>query len=119
MAEATNLPRLEAPIGMDKTDDELVQFAETAMETIRDHLEQNRDEAKSFTDVQESLDETLANHNTRSLDIRARQLENPKVTLWLKDCPIWANDAWTDTIYPKGLNAFNGKVTVTFDVRPF
>ena len=117
--EEITIPRIEAPIGIDREDEELVQFAQKSLNEIRDHLEQNRDEAKSFTDVQSDLDEVLAVHNTRSLDIRARPLENPKVTLWLKDCPVWANDAWTDTIYPKGLNAFNGAVRVTFDVRPF
>ena len=113
------LPRIEAPIGIDRDDDDLVQFAEKSLETITEHIEHNQQEAYGLTDVKQTVDEVLAVHNTRSLDIRARPLENPKVTLWLKDCPVWANDAWTDTIYPKGLNAFNGKVTVTFDVRPF
>ena len=117
--EGIHRPTIDAPIGVDDDSEDLNDFAETAMEEIRDHLEQNRDEAKSFTDVQEDLDDVFANDNIDHLDIRGRAFENPKVTLWLKDCPTWANDAWTDTIYPFGLNAFNGKVTVTFDVRPF
>lgn len=117
--EARNLPRIEAPINVDSDSDDLQEFAESSVKLIRSHLEQNRKEAEGMTDVEQTLDEVLANHNTRSLDIRARPLENPKVTLWLKDCPIWANDAWTETFHPWGLNDFNGKVTVTFDVRPF
>ena len=113
------LPRIEAPIGIDRDDGDLVQFAEKSLNEIREHISENRNDAAVFTDVEQTLDEVLANHNSRSLDIRARPLENPKVTLWLKDCPVWANDAWTDTIYPKGMNAYNGKVTVTFEVRPF
>jgi hypothetical protein len=103
---------------MDSDDESLRQFAETAMSEIRDHLSDNREHPRVHG-TEPTLDEALANNNTRSLDIRARQLENPKVTLWLKDCPLWANDAWTATIYPDGLNSYNGKVTVTFDVRPF
>lgn len=116
--EGDQLPRIEAPI-TDVDDEELRTFAEVAFDAIRNHLDGNREEAKSFTDVDKSLDEVLAVHNTRSLDIRARPLENPKVTLWLKDCPIWANDAWEDNFNPRGLNAYNGNVNVTLDVRPF
>lgn len=118
MEENTTLPELDVPIA-DVPADELEQFAQKSMEAVRDTLEQNRDEAKSFSDVQESLDEVLSNDNIRSMDIRARPLENPKVTLWLKDCPIWANTAWTETIIPRSRNSYNGKVQVTLDVRPF
>jgi len=117
--EARNLPRIEAPIDVDRDSDDLQDFAKASIDLIESHLEANRKEAQGITDVEKTLNEVLANNNTRSLDVRARPLENPKVTLWLKDCPVWANDAWTETFHPFGLNAFNGKVTVTFDVRPF
>lgn len=117
--EARNLPRIEEPIGTEPDDERLQEFAQSAMTLIESHIESNRSEAESFTDVDETLDDVLATNNTRSLDIRAQPLENPKVTLWLKDCPMWANDAWSETFHPWGLNDYNGKVTVTFDVRPF
>lgn len=116
--EGDNLPRIEEPISNEIENDELHTFAECAFERIRVRLDENR-ETTRMTNVEKTLEEVLANHNTRTIDIRAKPLENPKVTLWLKDCPIWANDSWTETIYPNGMNAYNGKTTVTFDVRPF
>lgn len=117
--EARNLPRIETHIGTERDDDEVQEFAEAATTLIESHIEANREEATAFKDVKKSVDEVLANHNMRSLEIRDRHLENPKVTLWLKDCPVWANDSWRETFHPWGLNYYNGKVTVTFDVRPF
>jgi len=117
--EGRNLPRIDEPIGNDVDDERLTEFAKAAFTLIESHLETNRKEAESFTEVTESLNDVLANHNTRSLDVRAQPLENPKVTLWLKDCPVWANDSWTETFHPFGMNDYNGKVTVTLDVRPF
>jgi wobble nucleotide-excising tRNase len=116
--EEQNLPQIDEPLA-DLSDAILNKFSVEAMTLIESHLETNRDEADAFTDVEKTLDEVLANHNTRSLEIRAQPLENPKVTLCLKDCPVWANDSWRETFHPFGLNHYNGKVTVTLDVRPF
>ncbi len=117
--EGRNLPRIEAPINMERDDERLTDFVKEAVTLIESHLEHNHQEAHGLTDVEKSVDEVLANHNTRSVEVRARPLENPKVTLWLKDCPIWANDSWRETFHPFGMNDYNGKVTVTLDVRPF
>ena len=117
--EGTNLPKIDAPAGIDRDNEELRNLVEEALDEMESHLEQNRKDAATFTDVEQSLDEVLSLDNIRSVDVRARPFENPKVTLWLKDCPIWANDAWTDYIYPRGLNAYNGKTYTSFDVRPF
>ncbi len=117
--EGRNLPRIEAPLNMERDDDDLVEFVEAAVTLMESHLEANHKEAQLITDVEKSVEDVFANHNTRSVEVRALPLENPRVTLWLKDCPVWANDAWTETFHPKGLNAYNGKVQATFDVRPF
>jgi hypothetical protein len=104
-------------------DDEAQSFAEAALGNIRTKLKSNLGEARGMTDrfneSSDGVDEILSPENVREIQVRARPLENPKVTVWLKDAPIWANDAWTDYIYPNGLNAYNGKVTTSFDVREF
>lgn len=117
--EEVTLPELGVPINHERDDEELILFAETAMDEIREHLEHNQQEAYGLTDVEKTVDEVLSDDNMQSLDIRARPLENPRATLWLKDCPVWANDAWDGYTYPKDINAYNGKVHVVFDVRPF
>lgn len=117
--EGRNLPRIEAPLNVDRDSADLQKFVEESMVLIQSHLETNHQEAHSFTDVSKSVDEVLANNNTRSVEVRAQPLENPQVTLWLKDCPIWANDSWRETFHPFGLNYYNGKITVTIDVRSF
>lgn len=118
--KTANVPRIsETPIGINRDDEDLEQFAEEAMTEIASHLHHNEQEAHGLTEVTHTVDELISDENVRSFDIRARPFENPKVTLWLSDCPIWANDSWRSQIYPFGLNAYNGKVTVTFDVRPF
>lgn len=103
--------------------EEAVGFTESALGNIRTELKSNLGEARGMTDrFDESSDDVsdvLAPENVRQIQVRARPLENPKVTVWLKNCPIWANHAWTDYIYPEGMSAYNGKVTTSFDVRPF
>ena len=117
--EAHQLPKIEAPIHVDRDSDELKTFVEKSMTLIESVLESNHKDAQAFTDVDKSVDDVLDNDNIRSVEVRARPLENPKVTLWLKDCPTWANHAWRETFHPFGMSSFNGKTTVSFDVRPF
>ncbi len=99
--------------------DDVTDFVDAALSQFRAKLKSNRGAAKAMTDVTMSVDEVLSPENVREIEVRAEPFENPKVTLWLRDCPIWANDSWTDYIYPDGLNAYNGKVHTTFDSREF
>ena len=115
--ETLDLPQIEPPVSMD-VDEDVRTFAHKAMEEIMSKVSENREEAKAFQDVDMKVDDVLDQENIHSVDIRARRLENPKVTLWLSDCPTWANGAWQSEIRPNGLNAYNGRVTVSFDVRP-
>jgi len=100
-----------------------IDFSESALKNIKSNLESNLGEARGMTDrfdeSSDSVEDVLSPENVREIQVRARPLENPKVTVRLKNCPIWANDAWTDYIYPNGINSYNGKVTTSFDVRPF
>ena len=102
-------------------DDEeaLIDFVEAAIPEIREHLENNREQAQNVTSVEKSVSDVLSAENVRDIEVRARAFENPKVTVWLRECPMWANDATRTTFHPHGLNAYNGKVTMSFDVRPF
>jgi len=119
MEAETTIPRIEPPAGFEKGNDDLQRFVDLAMSEIENYLSKNMEQAKTFTDVEETVQEVLANHNTRSLEVRARPLENPRVTLWLKDCPLWAKDSWETHIFPWASHTYNGKVTVTVEVRPF
>lgn len=115
--EGTTLPKINAHSELDT--DDLHGFVDEALSNVRDHIERNRDEVASFTDVEHELDEVLDNENIVEVQVRARPFENPRVTVWLKNAPAWADDAWKDHIYPNGINAYNGRVNVLFDVRPF
>jgi len=116
--DTLDLPDIEPPVSMD-VDEDVRNFARESMSEITDYLSSRRTEAQTFQEIDTKVDEVLDNDNIHELDIRARRLENPKVTLWLSDCPTWANGSWRSAIYPNGLNAFNGRVTVYLDVRPF
>ena len=116
--DTLDLPDIEPPVSMD-VDEDVRSFARESMSEITDYLSSRRTEAQTFQEIDTKVDEVLDNDNIHELDIRARRLENPKVTLWLSDCPTWANGSWRSAIYPNGLNAFNGRVTVYLDVRPF
>lgn len=107
---------------VDHTIDEsdAIDFTESALGNVVAKLQSNLGEARAMgKDGGKTVAEVLDPENVREIQVRARPLENPKITVWLKDAPIWANDAWRDYIYPHGLNAYNGKVTTSFDVRPF
>jgi hypothetical protein len=119
MEERFYLTAVETPIGIDRHNEQLREFVASAMTLVESHLEHNHQEAHGLTDVDKSVDEVLSRENIKEVQVRARQLENPRVTVWLKDCPIWANDAWTETFHPWDINDYNGKVTATLDVRPF
>lgn len=118
--EGSSLPPTDA-LAADTDDAEKIEnFVETAMEAVRGQLAINRDDAKSITGgVDKTVEEVLDHDNIQNVQLRAKSLENPRVTVWLSDCPTWANTAWNETVYPEGLNSYNGKVNVTFDVRPY
>jgi hypothetical protein len=115
--EARNLPKIDEPLAVDEDSEQLTEFAEAAITLMESHLESNRSLLPD--DDRDSVDKVVSRENIDHLQIRSRPFENPRVTLWLKDCPTWANDAWRETFHPFGLNDYNGKVTATFDVRPF
>lgn len=115
--EVRTLPEVQTTA--DETSDRFKDFAHECLTKIDSHLETNRERAAEMTDISEKVVDVTSPDNIDHLQVRARPLENPRVTLWLKDCPVWANDAWEETIYPFGINAYNGDVEVTFDVRPF
>jgi len=117
--EARNLPKIDGPIDVEITDDKRNTFAESAMALIESHLESNWETAAQLSYQDENVEDVLDYGNIDHLQIRSRPFENPRMTLWLKDCPTWANDAWTETFHPFGFNSYNGKVQATFDVRPF
>lgn len=124
-SDAALLDKIDALSSLDTEDTR--SFVSEALDEVRDKLEDNRKAAASFSmnvdetyEAEPTVDDVLDPDNVESIKVRARPFENPRVTVWLKGTrPAWANDAWTDTFYPHGLNAYNGKVQTTFDVRPF
>ena len=118
MAEEPLLETVDVP--HDLEEESTLEFIEEALKNIRGHLQSNVNQFKNMSnDGVEEVEEILEVDNVDHIQIRARAFENPRVTVWLKDCPTHANDAWNDKIYPKGMNAYNGKVYTTFDVRQF
>lgn len=94
-------------------------FVESVIPKIVSHLAENRETAKGMTDVTKTVKDVLDADNVRDIEVRAEPLENPRVTVWLRDCPVWANTATQVHHYPFGINAYNGKVETIIDVRQF
>jgi hypothetical protein len=118
--EEMTLPEIGAPAGIDRDDETLTEMVEYALDVAESHLSDNREQADRMgMSPSGTVEDVLDNENIREVDVRARPFENPRITIWLSDCPTWANDAWRETGHPFGLNDYNGKVTATFDVRPF
>jgi hypothetical protein len=117
--EARNLPKIEAPAGVNQDSVKLTQFAEAATTLIKSHLKHNRKEAKDVKNIAIGAEDVLAYDNIRSLDIRAEPLHNPRVILSLDHCPTWANDSWSETFRPYMYTHRKEATTATFDVRPF
>jgi len=110
---------ISQPVGMEANHSGLQGFVDAALSEVAESLEANRKDAEKMgIDASETVEEVLAPENVREIDVRARPLENPKVTVWLADCPTWANTADKAYCYPRGLNAYNSKLTYTYDVRP-
>lgn len=111
----------DAHVGSEDTDD-MRDFVLTALAEIHSKIENQRDEARSMgmlNDDAPNTNEVLAPDNVRDIDVRCLPLENPRITVWLRDCPAWANNAGNDHCWPQGINAYNGKVHYVWDVRPF
>jgi hypothetical protein len=117
--EARNLPKVEMPPGIDSDSTKARQFVESATNLINARLHRNRREAQDVKNIAIGAEDVLAYDNTRSLDIRAEPLHNPRVILWLDDCPNWASDSWSETFHPYVDTDKKEVTTVTFDVRPF
>ena len=117
--EARNLPEIEMPPGIDSDSTKARQFVESATNLIKARLHHNRQAARDVKNIAIGAEDVLAYDNTRSLDIRAEPLHNPRVILWLNDCPVWANDSWSETFHPYVDTHKKEVTTVTFDVRPF
>jgi hypothetical protein len=117
--EARKLPKVEAPDGVDRDSVKLTQFTEAATTVIKSQLKHNRQSARDVKNIAIGAEDVLGYDNIRSLDISAEPLHNPRVILWLKDCPTWANDSWSETFRPYTDTHKKEVVTVTFDVRPF
>lgn len=118
-ADEELLDKIDALSTLDAEDTR--EFVQEALSEIRSKLEDNRETAKSMGHTGEpTVDEILDPERVDSIEVRARPFENPRVTVWLKrsSAVTWANDAWRTTFYPHGLNAYNSKVTTSFDVRP-
>lgn len=118
-SDDTLLDLIDTPVSLDQQEEEVRSFVEEALKNVRGTLRSNRREAKQMTDVSSDVDDVLDPDNVHEIQVRAKPFENPKITVWLSDCPIWANYAWKDVIHPRGTDAYNGKVTTAFDVRPF
>jgi hypothetical protein len=114
------LEKVDVPSNL--PEEETLGFVETALDAIRGNLRSNLREARQMTDrfdESDDVDGVLAPENAREISVRAKPFENPRVTVWLNDAPIWANDAWRETIFPHGVSAYNGKVETTLDTRQF
>lgn len=95
-------------------------FMKAALGQAHAMIGDNRTDAVQMMDVEKTVDNVLSPENVRDVDWEADRFTGKRVTVWLRDCPTWANDADTREFYVDGgLNKRNGKVSAVIDVRPF
>lgn len=94
--------------------DELI---DDVADTVRSQIAQNRSEYEGMgNSPEQSVDDVLSDENVREVDVRSDAWQDPKVTVWLRDCPIWANWAGTEKLIRT-----DGRRDLHYvlDIRPF
>lgn len=96
-------------------------FIEAALGEAEDMLKSNREyaERRGMDEDPQSVESVLSPDNVRDVEWEADRFKGKRVTVWLRDCPTWANDAQKRTFPVGDLNQRNRQVRAVIDVRPF
>lgn len=97
-------------------DEESEGFAELAEDAIREAERQLHENHGHVTGPTKSVEDTLDPHNVRYFEIEKTDWQDPKVTIWLQECPHYANWAGTRKVVRTDQR---GDLHYTLDIRPF
>lgn len=108
--------------GVDEDEAEaFADFIEAGLSSARDMLADNLADARMMdkADGDTDVSDVLNPENVRDVEWEATRFGGKRITIWLRDAPIWANTASTRSFGVGDINARNRDVQAVIDVRPF
>lgn len=114
---ADRLGDKSSAVGIDESSRGFIELEEDALNEAVDQLADNRKEAERMgRDPEQTVGDVLSEDNVRDVEFYNRDWQDPKVTIWLRECPTWAN--WAGN---KKLIRIDGRRDLHYvlDVRKF
>jgi hypothetical protein len=98
--ELRNLPEVKGPKEANTDKSETREFVNAVMSLIESKFETTRQDVEFWWNVDTDVDDVITWDNIDVIDVEAGPYQNPTVTVFVEECPKWADDQWEERFHP-------------------